>query len=363
MRASWRNLCLSLSILALLVAGGLWLFHHTARERLETERSGAVAGAPAAADPSQDGAGAGPADAEKEPSGEPGVADVDPTADGSAAVSIEGKVTDESGNGVAGARVAAVERRAVTEAIAKDEKLLEHAPLEALRAFQRSLADVVKRLPSSLTDAAGGYALRGLPAGDHGIVVTHPDFLPHWDEDWLLVETGTKSDTTSSSARRRDLGLRPGRNRRSGPWRASGNPHGDGATEGSRARQIFISKQGAVFAVEPRDDGCLGSFRVTSHRAGAYDLRVSGTDSHGARRDVASGPGTFLVGSRPRSDLGPCPLSRRARRRRGDPSASERSREPVRTLSWLRRCRPLRRRGRGAVTDDRDDSRSKPPGP
>ena len=171
---------------------------------LRGDRRPAARGQPAGADASPDGGvppargvAAGPAEAEStNDPGEPkssGEAP-DPSLDGAGlAIGIEGTVTDASGNGLAAARVAALRRSALNDAIVKDAKLLERDPLEALRTFQRSLGDVAKRLPSCLTGDDGTYALRGLPDGDYRVVVTHPEFLTHESDDWILVQAGRRA--------------------------------------------------------------------------------------------------------------------------------------------------------------------------
>ncbi len=299
MRGSRLSICLSLSILALLAGAGFWLLRRGGRE-------------PATGDP-PDGAGAArsaagslhealPAGAEgagqlAEPSGaELAVQEPDaPSGESELPISIEGKVTGASGEPVPGARVAAVERQAVTEAISRDEKLLDRAPLAALRAFHRSLGDLAARLPSCRTAPDGTYALRGLPDGDHRVFVTHPDFLLHGEADWILVEAGKRA--------RYDVELVLG-DAISGRVRdARGDPVPGVRVQAARVEtarlkgfgklvQVFIEQsEGAVLlAGSPAPTDGHGVFRLTSLEPGAYDLRlVKEGYQWGEARDVSSG--------------------------------------------------------------------------
>ncbi|MBI4585534.1 MAG: carboxypeptidase regulatory-like domain-containing protein [Planctomycetes bacterium] len=309
MRRSVVSVCLSLSILALFVGAGLWLLHRGDSEPATGDRPGGadvpigverfpekgLAAGAAQAEPTQDSAGSNPA---VEVSG--------PAIGGSELpVAIEGRVTDASGNGVVGARVAAVERKALMEAIEKDAKRLDREALEALRAFQRSLVDVARRLPSCLTAADGTYALRGLPAGDHRVVVTHPEFLAHREGGWILVETGRKT--------RYDVELAVGHAISGLVHDTKGGPIAGvrvRATPADRARlkglgklvQIFLdqSEGASLLEASPVETDSLGAFRLTSLEPGAHDLRlVKEGYAWGEARGVPSGTEDVLVALEP----------------------------------------------------------------
>ncbi|MBI4607153.1 MAG: carboxypeptidase regulatory-like domain-containing protein [Planctomycetes bacterium] len=299
MRKSRLSACLALSILALLVGTGLWVLHRSGREPA-ADRRPSGAGAPAGGAGSR-GSGLVAPGAEAEPATgtagpEPSASALDPSIDASGPpVSIEGRVTDAGGNGVAGARVAAIERVSLAEAIARDEKLLDRRPLEALRAFQVSLGDLARRLPSCLTAAEGTYALRGLPEGDHRVTVTHPEFIAHGERDWILVEAGRKA--------RYDVELAPGLSISGLVRDAEGQPIAGVRVQARRVEtarlkgfgklvQIFVDQtEGAsLLEASPVETDALGAFRLTSLEPGGHDLRlVKEGYAWGEARGVPSG--------------------------------------------------------------------------
>jgi protocatechuate 3,4-dioxygenase beta subunit len=297
MRVPRLSVCLFIAIAALFAAASFWLLHRGARER----PSGPDAGGRSA--PAEAGA-----ELRETPPASPGApaeasGDVPPVAAGSGAppdaiglpVSIEGKVSDASGAPVAGARVAAIERRALAAAIARDEKLLDRAPIEALRAFRRSMADFEKRLPSCRSAEDGAYALRGLSDGEHRVVVVHPDFIVHAEEEWIAVEAGARA--------RHDVELAAGRAIAGVVRDARGLPVAGVRVEALRTETSRLKGFGRIFqdfieATEgaallrpgPTATDALGAFRSTSLAPDVYDLRfIKDGWAWGQARDVAAG--------------------------------------------------------------------------
>jgi protocatechuate 3,4-dioxygenase beta subunit len=301
MRASRPGVWLALLLLAALVLAGLWL-RHRGLERIARERAGGEDARQPAASRLEEMPSAGtPRGPVEEPAPRHG-STVDPALDRTdLSVSIEGVVTDATGNAVAGARVTAVERKALEEAISRDEKLLEHAPLEALRAFRRSLDDLARRLPSTLTGAGGAYALRGLEDGEHRVVVLHPDHLACRGGDWILVQSGTPV--------RHDVELLPGHSISGLVRDGAGNPVAGvrvQAAPAETARLRGVGKLFHVFMLEtegtalleagPAVTDALGAFRLTSLEPVTHDIRAV-KDGHawGEARGVAAGAGDVIV--------------------------------------------------------------------
>jgi protocatechuate 3,4-dioxygenase beta subunit len=218
-----------------------------------------------------------------------------PSDDPDLPVSIEGRVTDPDGNPVAGAKVAAVSRKALTEAIEKDAKGLDREALRALRAFRKSLDEVAGRLPWRRTGADGSYALRGLPDGDHRVIVEHPDFLPHGGQGWILVEAGRKV--------RYDVELTPGQTISGRVRDSMGEPIAGARVSAApvetarlkgigKVVQVFIGQVDGTSLIErkPAVSDARGAFRLTSLEPGAYDLRaVKEGHAWGEVRAVPSG--------------------------------------------------------------------------
>jgi protocatechuate 3,4-dioxygenase beta subunit len=298
MRRSGVSVSLALLILALLVGGGLWLRHRGGRERLADERStGAATPAGKSGSPGTALVSDAPPPGPTSQAAEPELAEEasSPAAGAEPPVAIAGRVTDALGDGVGDARVVSVERKAVLDAIEKDAQLLNDRPLEALRAFQVSLADLGRRLPSCRTSADGAYALRGLPAGEHRIVVAHPDFLTHREEDWILVEAGVTA--------RYDVELAPGqaisglvRDPEGGPIagaRVEATPVEKARLRGfGQLAQLYIDQHDGAFllAANAAETDAEGAFRLTSLAPGLYDLRlVKEGHAWGEIRGVAAG--------------------------------------------------------------------------
>lgn len=195
-------------------------------------------------------------------------------------VSIEGRIADPDGAPIAGARVSALARADLDRAIARHKDLLDRDPLEALRAIRRSLEDLARRLPGTSSGEDGRYALRGLPEGDHRVLVAHEDSIPHKEEHWILVESGKRA--------RYDVELLPG-HRISGFVRdASGRPvpgalvHAEPVERGrlkgfGKLVQIFVEEcEGALlFERGPSVTDARGAFRTSAVEPGLYDLRAA----------------------------------------------------------------------------------------
>ena len=279
MRWRWKGATF-LGLLALVIGAGLWLRHRAVHAPAQSERS-AGADAPRANAPAAELAvgatdsGAMPSDFDSfDPAARP------EAEAGAPPVSIEGRVTDTSGNGVPRARVAAVARAALANVLAANEKLLDIDPVAALHAFQTSFAEIEQALPSVATGDDGRYALRGLPDGDHRVVVTHAEFLTHAEENWILVQAGTKAEydvelvagqTIAGTVR--DLKGAPiaGARVRAAPV-ATARLRGIG-----QLVQVFIAQSEGrpLFAARPVETDARGMFRLTSLEPGAYDLRVA----------------------------------------------------------------------------------------
>ena len=238
-------------------------------------------------------------------------------------ISIEGRVSDEGGNGVAGARVTAIERRALAEAIEKDAQRLDREALEALRAFQRSLRDVGGRLPSCLTAADGRYALRGLTGGEYRVAIRHDEFLTHAEEGWILVETGRTVRYDAELARGQEISgaVRDAKGVPVAGARVLASPVETARLKGfGKIVQVFIDQvEGAtLLQAGPVETDRRGVFRVTSLEPGVYDLRaVKEGHSWGEAHDVPAGTRDLLIA------LGAAiGVSGRVVSPRGDPVAS-----------------------------------------
>ncbi len=298
----WRSKVVAFFVLlALVIGAGLWLRHRAGRAPGADDR-------PAGAEVLRaGGAGAdlaaGKAAPAEEPAGPepPNAAAEQPAAGGALPVSIEGRVTDASGNGVPHARVRAAERTALAEVITGNKKLLEFDALAALRAFQESLAGVETGLPSCATALDGTYALRGLPDGDHRVVVTHEEFLTHAEENWILVQAGRRA--------RYDVELVAGqaiaglvRDTKGAPIagvRVQAAPVETARLKGlGKLVQVFIaqSEGRALFETRPAETDARGAFRLTSLEPGVYDLRlVREGYAWGDARGVTSGTRDLVV--------------------------------------------------------------------
>ncbi len=212
-----------------------------------------------------------------------------------APVAIEGTVRDSSGAGVARARVLAVSRATLEETFTKNKKLLDRAPTEAMREFGRVLADLVARAPACRSAADGRYAFRGLAPGDYRIAVTHPEFLPHAEGEWIPVKPGQRA--------RYDVELVAGYSIAGVARDTDGRPVAGArveATASEKARlrgigrivQVFLEQHaGAAFLeADAVTTDSRGAFRTGALAPGAYDLRlVKEGFAWGEARDVAAG--------------------------------------------------------------------------
>lgn len=302
MQRSVASIGLSLLLLALLAGAGLWLLRRSAAHldggargppASGPERGAGAAGEDPAADEAAASAlraarGAAAAVPGEEERGAPQGASEDP-------ISIEGRVSGASDAGISGARVSALGREAWEEILEKNEELLSKSPLRALRVLEESFAARARTLTSSVTAEDGAYALRGLPGGDHRVVVTHPEFLPHGVEDWIVVERGRTA--------RYDVELVPGlaisgvveddAGRPLAGARAAAAPVETACLRGfGKIIQAYIDQTEAALLLRPAPavTDASGAFRLSALAPGAYDLRVTSEGrAWGEARGVSAG--------------------------------------------------------------------------
>jgi len=92
-------------------------------------------------------------------------------------ISLEGRVVNAEGQGIAGATVVAVDTRS-WQAILLGIEDRYPDPLSGIQGLGREFADLRRRSPSVATAEDGSYAFRGLPEGEHRVLVSHPEHLP-----------------------------------------------------------------------------------------------------------------------------------------------------------------------------------------
>ena len=169
------GLAFAASALLLLGIGGFFFAVRHGRERSRVEErvavreggEGAGAGAPAAREPLPAGVDAGPA------AGTETAAVVAPEAP----LSLEGRVVNAEGVGIAGATVTAVEARAWHGILLGIEERYPD-PLTGVQGLGREFADLRRRSPAVATGTDGSYTFRGLAEGEYRVLVSHPEHLP-----------------------------------------------------------------------------------------------------------------------------------------------------------------------------------------
>ena len=183
---STKNLCIG-AILSVLLLCGLVSFLPLAEERRAAK--GPPVGAPAGA---VDPAARLPGSTVGSDAAFPAVGGAQPGSDSIEAeaiqpVSLEGRVTESSGEPIAGARVMAVHRKAWELALGGDTGESAGGPLRVVQTIREKSQRAASTVPRAVTDAEGTYAFRGLRPGEYHVLAAHPEHLPRRDA-WAVVE-------------------------------------------------------------------------------------------------------------------------------------------------------------------------------